>query len=353
MATVIGKKEASPGGETTVETRKKVSTVRYRDEVVYYVVADCTEGRSDVESATGLPQPYSEAYIGDILTKVIGLSSSEVSNLTQNPYTGNPGVLWEVTVKYDTNLDQEEDQNKDPKDYTPDVRWSSERKREPMTKDMDGEDFLTRAGEPLFFEEDVVCPVVEIKRYETYPFDPNKIADYENTCNEEEFYGAPKGCAIIDEITSEEEVIQSVRYCRVSYRIRFKFVRDDGGQLKEDTIAKQDFPLAGVNLYNEITGYDNENGGDGLTEDTPYFPTFAPAQAKDAKGQLMKVRINNEYVAGRVKQIGPFAEFGGAYFWVRTPPGDILEQDEETVILTRRIKRYSDFSELNFNLPNL
>lgn len=227
MPQVLGINNGSIEGDTSLEQRKKFWVRRSRDKITYLVLGDTlSDTRWEIEATAGIPL-IGEPYLGGICKR---LSSKEITRV-RHPVTGYACGLWEVDAEWDNNVNEEEEQ--DPTERTPKISWSSETENVVLEKDQDGRALITGAGEPLFYEVPRVVPVLSVTRYEPYPFDPDVILNYVNHTNSSEFYGAPIGCAYMKDISTEEEVIEGVRYIKASYVIKFKIDKDENGAPQE------------------------------------------------------------------------------------------------------------------------
>jgi hypothetical protein len=226
MPKVIGIENSKLGGETTLEKKKQHWHRRQRDRITFLVLGDSLDDtRWDIEATPGIPI-IGEPYLGGICKSV---RSDEISRVV-NPNTGVPCGLWSVDAEWDNSID---DDDKEPTDRTPKVSWSSESENEVLYTDIFGVNLVTGCGEPLFHELPVVLPVLTVTRYEHYPFDPDVILNNVNHVNSAPFYGAPLGCAFMKDISTEEEVIEKIKYVKASYQIKFKLKRGVGGNFEE------------------------------------------------------------------------------------------------------------------------
>jgi len=206
-------------------TRKKTFTN------TYYVLGDTLNDTEETIKATsGLPVLF--ALLRGTLCKRIVCKET---NRIKHPVTGVNAGLWEVKADFDSDVDPESEQS--PLAMEPRVRWTGETEDEVLERDpITGDPIETDAGEPIIITTPSARPILEVERYEAWPFNPQVILDYANKANSTPFYGAPTGTAFMLPMHSEEETIEQVKYAKVIYRIKFKLRIDEStGQLEEDT----------------------------------------------------------------------------------------------------------------------
>lgn len=188
----------------------------------YYVLAqDKNQSEDSIVDTPGIP------VLGTVLNgaPVKGFSAREVATV-RHWQTGVITILWEVEVSTDSKLTADNTNTSgDPTEMRPRRRWYTEKEEVSPEKDRDGELIQTATGERLIVEFPEVINVLEITRYEEAPFDPLKQFHYCNKSNLETFYGAPSGCALMDDIQSDEEEVNGQTYCKVTYVVKFK-IRD-------------------------------------------------------------------------------------------------------------------------------
>jgi len=226
---VIGIKNASHSSNLTLERQDKLWARRKTFRRTYYVLSDnISQTEDDIVLAPGIPPLFfnlSGAFC-------ISQNPKEATRII-HPNTGIPAILWEVPCQFDSNVD--EDQDQPPEAKTPIIRWYGESEEEVLEKDLVTEDPIrTDAEETLIVTTQTPVPILEVKRYEFYPFDPNIILDYGNHTNSTAFYGAPVGSALMMPPQADEETIEGVKYVRVTYRIKFK-IRKIAGVQQVDT----------------------------------------------------------------------------------------------------------------------
>jgi len=219
MPKVLGLKNATSGGTLALEQQDKSWANRKRFKRTYLVLADTQDDtEEDIVATTGIPPLFSSLQGAFCVSQ----NPKEVSRII-HPVTGVNSIIWEVPCSFDSNVDASEDQNQPPEAKTPQIRWYGESEEETLEKDLITEEPIrTDAEEPLIVTTQNVIAVLEVKRYEFYPFDPNIIIDYGNHVNSSTFYGAPLGTVLMMPPEAQEESIEGIKYVQVTYRMKFK-----------------------------------------------------------------------------------------------------------------------------------
>lgn len=231
MGTVLGIKEGSPSASHGLRQRDRIFIPEKTFSISYIVLADSeNEDEEQILDSAFLPRLFSY-YAGTWCKK---LSAKEERTIFRHPDTGVRTTLWTVKADYDNNFDPSEDAE-EPTQRTPVVRWSGESEDEVMEEDpITGEPIQTKADEPILLTRPAVHPILEISRYEGYPFDPDTMLAYSHTTNSTTFWGAAVGSALMMPMTVDEEIIDGTKFCRVTYRIKFR-IRYEAGSMAEDT----------------------------------------------------------------------------------------------------------------------
>jgi len=198
----------------------------------YIVISDTINDREDEILATsGLPPLFFQmrgAYC-------INRTAKEVTRLARHPTTFVPCARWAVICEFDSHVDDDEANEEGlPLDQKrPSVRWYGEQQDELLVeeKEIEGEKtgpIQTFNGEPLNVTAPMLLPILEVRRYEIWPFNPNIMLDYANHVNDSPFYGAPKGTALMLPMEVSQEMNNNIRYNVIVYRIKFKMKKKDG-----------------------------------------------------------------------------------------------------------------------------
>lgn len=248
MPKILGVKEEEDSGALSVRRQGESYISQKHSSRTYYVLADDQYDTEDEIIATpGLPQLWTFYNNGFCRS----LSAKELNSVF-HPMTGIWTSLWEVQARYDSNMDpsQEED---DPLLRPLIYNWSGETEDELLEQDAeDGTAVETDALEPMEITTQVAYPILEIKRWEPDPFDPNVILNYVNHVNSQTFRGAPEGTALMLPITAEEQVEKAIKYQLVTYRIKFKIKKKNGAILKDSWRAE--VPHQGYQYREEPNG---------------------------------------------------------------------------------------------------
>ena len=169
------------------------------------------------------------------------------------------------------------------------INWTSETMDEVIEEDAEtGDKILNPNGEVILVTRPEAIPILEITRYEHYPFDPTIITYFENTLNLLDFYGSRSGTVWCYNIEAPMEVIENTRYCKVTYRFKFRIKWDeDGNQITNTWQTKT--PLRGFFIRRL-----DENGA--LTK---------PELFTDANGNTGEVLLNADGTHNNVEPIVP------------------------------------------------
>lgn len=221
MPTLLGVKDGSHTATSSLESRDDVKVQVIKHSRTWYVLADDTSQReADITATPGLPGLFTL----DEGAWAVGATARDTMRV-RHPVTGVAAALWEVTINFDSSIDPDDDE--DPEDKPPTVRWYGETEEEVLEKDaITGDPVQTDAEEPIIITTPIILPVLEIKRYELYPFDPTTMLDYSHHTNSTAFWGAPTGSALMLPMEVDEETIEGVKYVVVTYRIKFKIKPD-------------------------------------------------------------------------------------------------------------------------------
>jgi hypothetical protein len=238
---IIGVENGSIGAQDQLVQKKGTFFSQTENEITYIILGDDLNDRADNISLTsGLPSLFYPSYGGFC-------KSRKFTEETQiiNPNTGVMCGLWSVECHFDSSMD-DEDNEEDPTSLRPRTWWSGD--SEDVHLEFDAIDLdpffggsfkqvVNAVGEPLFIETQVIQPILNIKRYEHFPFDPNVMLDYAHQTNATSFWGAPPGTALcLPMETSEETIINKVRLIEVTYKIKFRIrFNPVTGAMEQDT----------------------------------------------------------------------------------------------------------------------
>lgn len=219
MPTLLGVKEGSVSYDQNLEDRDGKQVEKGSSKLTYYVLADSlSDGEDEIFGTSGIPALFAVGSGGGRASK----RTAKETNRVRHPNTGAVTALWEVDVSFSTDVDPEDEED-DPTLKPPEVRWHGETEEEVLEEDpITGEAIQTDAEEPILITTPIVLPVLEIKRYESYPFDPNTMLAYSHHTNSTAFWGAPTGSALFLPPEVDEETIDEIKYAVVTYRIKFK-----------------------------------------------------------------------------------------------------------------------------------
>lgn len=214
--TLLGSKDASIETSYSIEKKNDIYVQRKTGRQTFLVMG---ETMADTESAAvdtpGLPPMW---WPGQGMF-VIRKTPREVGTI-KNPDSGQNAILFEVDVEYDSQVLPEDDAP--PISKPPRIRWTSETVDELLERDaVSGDAVVTACNEPILLTTPIAIPVLEITRYENYPFNPVTILGYSFRTNSAVFWGAAAGVALMMPMDVDEETIETTRYAVVTYRIKF------------------------------------------------------------------------------------------------------------------------------------
>lgn len=232
MPTYLGLEEGEFDAEESLEKRSNLQVRVMKMSQCHYVLGDTNaDTEIDILGVSGIPQ------LGSLLRNMRCRSRAPKEvNTVKHPTTGVLCGLWKVTCEFDTDTDDDggdnnnqgggDNSNTDPTSLRPKRRWHVEKVEEILEANADdGTPIQTTAGEAIIITDEIPHPSLDIVRYVLYPFNPEVIYRYINHTNSRPFYGAPPGCALMDDIQTEEEVVNNRLYERVTYTLRFRLLR--------------------------------------------------------------------------------------------------------------------------------
>lgn len=278
MPKILGIKAGSISASAGLKKHGKRFNREKEFTITYIILGDTlATDEDDILSTNGLPPifyPYNGAYVQNFKAREV--------EMVINPNTGVPCGLWEVDVSYNSRVNPTEDL--DPTQKRPQVRWYYEIEERQLEVDaIDGTPVQTDANEPIVTTYPYVYDILEIKRYENYPWDPSTFRDYRFHTNEEEFWGAPEGSALMLPVEVEEEIIETEPYELVTYKIKFDLndeleepfkarLLHHGYMYREDVLSE---PIAYQDKNGNPATINLEGGGTKLPDgDPPEYVRF-------------------------------------------------------------------------------
>lgn len=225
MPKVLGVERGSESCTDKLVKKQGLYIPNRKFDIAYYVLGDDLNTTIDeVLNTVGVPaegSPQQGAYCVS--------RSTEVIDTVVHPTTAVSCNLYKVKCDFDSEYDtskKEGGQNDDPKAQRPTVKWTGELEEYDLQWDQrTGEPVQTDNREPMIVVATRPIAVLEVSRLETWPFDPDVILDYVGKTNLVPFYGAPEGVALMMPMEAVDEEVEDELYSRVTYRIKFKFVR--------------------------------------------------------------------------------------------------------------------------------
>lgn len=237
MGKILGLKTGSFTATKTLSQNAGLQTPDVSFKRTYYVVSDTLDqDPQDVLATAGLPTQF-DLVLG---CRCRSADIKEAEVLIRHPVTGVRCVLYEIEYGFDNKVDPSQGNGggggggHNPTQNRPKVRWYAVEEEEELKVDaVTGAPVQNAVGEKLLRTVPVPFPILEIKRYEFFPFDPNFIIVYGNKVNKEPFWGAPRGTALMLPPFTEEYIIGDVddetgaaEYELVTYTIKFNLKRD-------------------------------------------------------------------------------------------------------------------------------
>jgi archaellum component FlaF (FlaF/FlaG flagellin family) len=232
MPLLLDMEEGTKGATYTLKRKSGIAYIQTEFRRTYLVLADyADQPEEEIKNTTGIPP------LGYILNGSICQSISPKEERTiKHPFTGVQTILYKVDCEFNSEMDGAAEPKQQPPAQRPKVRWYGECEDEVLEKDpVTGEAIQTVNGEPLLITAPVVCPILEITRYEYYPFNPSIQLAYANRVNSSPFWGAPVGCALMLPIEVESEQVGYTMYDRATYKIKFKIKLNENGGFKANT----------------------------------------------------------------------------------------------------------------------
>lgn len=318
MPKVLGIVDGTSGSDVTLETKGNFIIPVSRTKREFYVLADTVaDDEVDIINTPGLPVIGEFYSVGSYCIK---LSAKEQCTVI-HPTTHVPTILWIATADYSSQIDSGDisggtpGEEFDPTDMRPRRHWYCDKEKEALDRDaQSGAPIQTINKEKYSLEKNQVIIVLEIERYENYPWDPLTSFKFCDHSNNASFYGAPTGTALIDDIDVQEEYVNGGLFLKVRYRILFK--------LKIDPDNPDSFLPATMSIVQtRHEGY--------LYRPTP---GAEPVKYIDGHGQPKKVLLtsNTDFLLDEWPG-GLLNEFSDEEYqsWYRFPYADFSELDLE------------------------
>lgn len=216
MPTLLGIKDGSFSANFSLEKKDKFTIRVKKFSKTYYVLADSlADTEEEIVATSGIPGLFSLDNGARVKTQ----DPKETTRVI-HPVTAVATSIWEVGINWDSSVD---DDDEDPENKPPKIRWSGEVEEELLEEDaVTGDPVQTDAEEPQLISTPIVLPILEVKRYEFFPFDPSTMLEFAHHTNATSFWGAPAGAALMLPMEADEETIEDIRYAVVTYRIKFK-----------------------------------------------------------------------------------------------------------------------------------
>lgn len=229
MPYVIGVENGSIAGNTELQNGQNLYTSVRRHRRNYIVIGDTlNDTEEDIRTTTGIPLLFSP-YLGMYCRSRV---PNEISRI-KNPRTGVACGLWYVECTWDDEIDPSQDTGEgsdsssmnlaNPCYQRPSIDWDFELDEGILQYDaVTGELVANTAGQPIKVTRPVTIQVLNLTRYEVWPFDPSVSFEYGNTVCDREFWGFPTGVALMMPLISKEEVVSGRMWQKTTYKIKFR-----------------------------------------------------------------------------------------------------------------------------------
>ena len=228
MPTLLNVEEGSIVATSTLQDNQGFVTEKLIVKQRYLVLSDTlSDNYETIQETSGIPQLWEEVNTG-----IVNSVEAKEMHTVRHPETGVLASIWSVDVGSDSRISDPSGNSGggggEVETYQPSIAWTSETVEQIVYKDVETDDPIqTKAGEPIKATTRRTVPILEIKRLEPFPFDPNIILTYSNKVISGSFWGAPEKTAFMDSISTEMASFAGITYDAVTYRIKFDF-GDDG-----------------------------------------------------------------------------------------------------------------------------
>lgn len=139
--------------------------------------------------------------------------------------------IWEVEAVYDSRVADPNQTQPNTESIDPEIDWDAENVSEALKFDqITGDPVVNAVQEPIELETIRPLPILRVVKTQL-TFDPDIILDFVNHTNQDEFYGAPPGTALMEKIRDRSGVYRGYPVRKVTYQIKFNFNRDEEGNL--------------------------------------------------------------------------------------------------------------------------
>jgi hypothetical protein len=223
MATSLGLKNASTSGSRELNPNSVYGTRKQFSDTYIVRAANKTENEEDVMNATGLPALRSVSSGAYLIRK----DAREVDA---------DALLWEVVCQYDSEV-----ATSTPLPPNTNYSWGGEEITQLVRYDqVTGAPIVNSVNEPIPIEVPYPIPVLTIERLESY-FNPALILQFHGSVNNQPFWGAPAGCALMHGPFATPEESSGVIKYRVVYTVKFNFI------INPSTLAMEGWKAAVIN----------------------------------------------------------------------------------------------------------
>lgn len=223
MPRIIGVQIESEGGSELKQTQNLWRVYRQHKRTYIVLGDDLDDTDDDILNTAGVPALFT--VLQDMLCRKL---TPKMIEQVVDPVSGSLKGLWHVDCEFDNEIDPSQTSTGDPTSLRPEVVWNPESEEIPLNYDARDRTkaVVNKAGEKLLETTLVATPVLQITRYEVWPFDPANFITYANRTNATSFYGFDAGVGLMMPMQVSEAVIDGDLYQKVQYTIKFRVVPD-------------------------------------------------------------------------------------------------------------------------------
>ena len=229
MGLVIDQSAESRSGNYTSVVKNRIWTMRRTFKREFIVISDyMDEDETSILSSVGIPP------INSYLQGAVCVSQDAEEEEPIRWYNGTDQMKWKVVCGFDSDRDTSESEQP-PTARTPEVDWSTSMSEENMPQDVNGNYVANSVGDRIDVRVPRANSILEIRRYEAYPYNPNTLLFYGGCVNDSVFYGAPRGSVFMEAIQSTKTEVDGAVYSNTTYRMNFKLRYDASGNIFPDS----------------------------------------------------------------------------------------------------------------------
>ena len=285
MPSILGDSLVDDGGIDSTISYDTGQGLSVKDFTLKYSIRadDLSQREDDILATIGLPE---------IMTYLRGAYCVRKAAVERNA----AALLWEVSCDFSSDVSQAEDPEEPPDQRVARVSWTTEELDEVIEYDaITGKNIVNAAEQQIIATGKTLIPVLQIRRWERYPFNPNLFLNYANHVNTNPFLGAPAGSALLKPMeAAEPQNMNGILYTDVTYRIAFRIrnIIFEGLEFTAFGVPVVFQPVIGANIPPDAWKMRLLNEGT-KERDAAGQPLKA---AEDEKGNKITVRLDKDAV---------------------------------------------------------